>query len=314
MKLSKLFDYYVNPSFAVVCLLMLLCCNSFAERTTTYLHSDMLGSTVAATNENGDLIWRKNYQPYGTSFTYDKAGDDSEQDIVDYTSHSKDLDMEITYMGARWYDPEIGRFLSMDPVGVQQSVTANPAMFNRYAYANNNPYKFIDPDGGEAIDASIINSMKADARKKLPFTISLSKFHPTGNGVQTDGKGGLRIAIGSKGLFLTDDGRESIEVHETKHLIDVMNRATNLDIIKDAPEGLFVGIVEPKQRYIAEYVAHEMTIDFLLSRMADKSKYSPSRYIESFYVPALESDRDDYLRWYGNLIRAEREKGLEQNK
>jgi RHS repeat-associated protein len=44
----------------------------------------------------------------------------------------------------RYYDPGIGRFLSVDPV------TANPntgANFNRYAYANNNPYKFTDPDG-----------------------------------------------------------------------------------------------------------------------------------------------------------------------
>lgn len=47
-------------------------------------------------------------------------------------------------MQQRYYDPGIGRFLSVDPV------QANPntgASFNRYVYANNNPYKFIDPDG-----------------------------------------------------------------------------------------------------------------------------------------------------------------------
>jgi len=47
-------------------------------------------------------------------------------------------------MQQRYYDPAIGRFLSVDPV------TANPntgAMFNRYNYAHNNPYRFTDPDG-----------------------------------------------------------------------------------------------------------------------------------------------------------------------
>ena len=50
-------------------------------------------------------------------------------------------------MQQRYYDPGIGRFLSVDPV------TANPntgAMFNRYNYANNNQYKFTDPDGRQS--------------------------------------------------------------------------------------------------------------------------------------------------------------------
>ncbi len=47
-------------------------------------------------------------------------------------------------MQQRYYDPVIGRFYSNDPVGFSSS---NPMMFNRYAYANNNPYKYVDPDG-----------------------------------------------------------------------------------------------------------------------------------------------------------------------
>ncbi len=48
-------------------------------------------------------------------------------------------------MQARYYDPIIGRFYSNDPVGW---VANNPVYsFNRYSYANNNPYKYVDPDG-----------------------------------------------------------------------------------------------------------------------------------------------------------------------
>lgn len=47
-------------------------------------------------------------------------------------------------MQARYYDPVIGRFYSNDPIGFRDVHS-----FNRYAYANNNPYKYVDPDGRE---------------------------------------------------------------------------------------------------------------------------------------------------------------------
>lgn len=51
-------------------------------------------------------------------------------------------------MQQRYYDPVTGRFYSNDPVGFSAD---NPMLFNRYAYSNNNPYKYIDPDGRAAI-------------------------------------------------------------------------------------------------------------------------------------------------------------------
>ncbi|TVK90666.1 hypothetical protein AYI83_21545 [Shewanella algae] len=50
--------------------------------------------------------------------------------------------MNLTYMQARYYDPLIGRFYANDPVGFRDVHS-----FNRYAYGNNNPYKYVDPDG-----------------------------------------------------------------------------------------------------------------------------------------------------------------------
>lgn len=45
-------------------------------------------------------------------------------------------------MQQRYYDPVIGRFYSNDPIGFRDTHS-----FNRYAYANNNPYKYVDPTG-----------------------------------------------------------------------------------------------------------------------------------------------------------------------
>src|SRR5258706_5241459 len=47
-------------------------------------------------------------------------------------------------MGARYYEPVAGRFMSTDPSGFDE---ANVHSFNRYAYATNNPYRYRDPDG-----------------------------------------------------------------------------------------------------------------------------------------------------------------------
>jgi hypothetical protein len=51
-------------------------------------------------------------------------------------------------MGARWYDPTVGRFMGVDPAVIQ---AGNIHSFNRYGYANNNPYKYVDPDGRNAL-------------------------------------------------------------------------------------------------------------------------------------------------------------------
>jgi RHS repeat-associated protein len=67
---------------------------------------------------------------------------------VGYTGHKFDADLGLSYMQARYYDPVIGRFYSNDPKGFRDVHS-----FNRYTYANNNPYRYIDPDGQESISA-----------------------------------------------------------------------------------------------------------------------------------------------------------------
>ncbi|MEI5639977.1 MULTISPECIES: RHS repeat-associated core domain-containing protein [unclassified Pseudoalteromonas] len=76
----------------------------------------------------------------------------------DWILHYKELG--LSYMQARYYDPVIGRFYSNDPVDVIGHITrGNPVHgFNRYTYANNNPYKYVDPDGEFAIFGAILGA------------------------------------------------------------------------------------------------------------------------------------------------------------
>ncbi|WP_434030297.1 RHS repeat-associated core domain-containing protein [[Pseudomonas] boreopolis] len=85
---------------------------------------------------------RREYEPYGAQLT------PVIQDGPGYTGHVQDAATGLAYMQQRYYDPLLGRFLSVDPV----TAHANPGSnFNRYWYANNNPYKFTDPDGRVAV-------------------------------------------------------------------------------------------------------------------------------------------------------------------
>ena len=60
-----------------------------------------------------------------------------------------DTTTDLTHLGAREYDPTLGRFLSVDPV----IDTADPLQFNAYTYAQNNPTGMSDPDGRRPIGA-----------------------------------------------------------------------------------------------------------------------------------------------------------------
>jgi RHS repeat-associated protein len=113
---------------------------SNAVTAVKYQHTDALGSPVAVTNTAGVVIERTNYEPYGAAINKTVNG-------IGYTGHVMDGATGLTYMQQRYYDPVIGRFLSVDPVTADANTGAN---FNRYRYADNNPYKFVDPDGRQS--------------------------------------------------------------------------------------------------------------------------------------------------------------------
>ncbi|MDB5801456.1 MAG: repeat-associated core protein [Rhodocyclales bacterium] len=113
----------------------------WAAPTITYLHNDAAGSPVAATDELGAVVWRESYRPYGDRVKNEAAASSNRQFF-----HGKPLDTDsgLSYFGARYYDPVVGRFMGVDPVGFSEE---NFHSFNRYAYGNNNPLKYRDPDG-----------------------------------------------------------------------------------------------------------------------------------------------------------------------
>lgn len=137
----------MNKSFATLvcnlcfCLMLLPTLTVGETRSTTYYIPDAQGSPMVAMDEDGNVIWRKHYQPFGKEI---EQGDESQGNRINYTGHVLDRNTDLIYMGARYYDPSIGRFLSIDPAPVKPAI---PQTFGRYTYTYNNPYRYVDPDG-----------------------------------------------------------------------------------------------------------------------------------------------------------------------
>lgn len=109
-----------------------------ATKTVTYYYTDLQGSVLMTTDAQGNSLSSSDYRSFGSQVL------GLAQAAPSFTGHVQDPDSGLLYMQARYYDPMAGRFLSVDPITVNSD---DGASFNRYWYADNNPYRFTDPDG-----------------------------------------------------------------------------------------------------------------------------------------------------------------------
>jgi RHS repeat-associated protein len=110
--------------------------------TISYYHSDHLGSSSVITDQTGAQVAHFEYTPYGALALTEPS---TPNPVPRYLFTGKELDATGLYFyGARYYDPEIGRFITADTI-VQAPY--DPQSLNRYAYCRNNPLNYVDPTG-----------------------------------------------------------------------------------------------------------------------------------------------------------------------
>ena len=165
-------------------------------QTITYFHNDVAGSPLVATDATGNVVWKENYKPYGDKLNNQPASSDNK---IGYAGKPFDNNTGLTYMGARYYDPVVGRFMGVDPVDL---IEHDVHSFNRYAYANNNPNKYVDPNGGHPALVVLGVNMGVGAligAGAAGVTNALIQYHESGT-VQWGGVGGVLDAAGSGAL------------------------------------------------------------------------------------------------------------------
>jgi RHS repeat-associated protein len=111
------------------------------DGTLYYVHSDLLGSTVALSDAAGQAVGRVQYDPYGEVLTGTLP-----VTLTDrlFTGARFDGTIGLYQMGARWYDPALGRWIQADSIVPEPG---NPQALNRYTYVYNNPLRYADPSG-----------------------------------------------------------------------------------------------------------------------------------------------------------------------
>ena len=120
--------------------------------STTYLHPDHLGGTNVTTDEDGEVTQMLDYYPYGSQHI--ATGSFSEQRR--FIGEEYDPDTEFSYLNARYYQGTRGQFMSQDPASRDEpgKFLADPQQLNAYAYAKNNPIRYLDQTGEVTIEFS----------------------------------------------------------------------------------------------------------------------------------------------------------------
>jgi RHS repeat-associated protein len=115
-----------------------------------YYHSDAIGSVRMVTGVEGAVIERHDFQPFGEEvggavpMQVGFAGAEADHETASTGS------LAFNYLGARQLHGASARFLGVDPGHVGGSLS-DPQSWNGYAYAVNNPLRFVDPNGRQGI-------------------------------------------------------------------------------------------------------------------------------------------------------------------
>nr|WP_289847903.1 RHS repeat-associated core domain-containing protein [Aliiglaciecola lipolytica] len=179
---------------------------------------------------------RQHFRPFGETI-------ETPKDDIGYSGHKFDTDLGLSYMQARYYDPMIGRFYSNDPVGF-----TNVHTFNRYAYANNNPYKYVDPDGKAAgtlnklwekmkgiFTVGPVDAYQVGIGKHKDFAVSVSnqfvKSH--GNGLTKAQKerlkNGIRHVAWQASITLEEGLESAVEIGRLHELGETESKDSKID-------------------------------------------------------------------------------------
>ncbi|MCI5208117.1 MAG: hypothetical protein D3910_04870 [Candidatus Electrothrix sp. ATG2] len=116
-------------------LLLLLNKDKSAEEAYYYIN-DHLGAPQIITNDAGSVVWQAEYLPFGD---VNILTADIENNLR-FPGQYYDAETGLHYNWNRYYDPETGRYIAADPIGLDGGM-------NLYRYANADPVNWYDPDG-----------------------------------------------------------------------------------------------------------------------------------------------------------------------
>ncbi len=112
-----------------------------------WLHTNHLGNSRAMTDANGNLTYKGQFDPYGTTLTEWSGSGNTNLNSKKFTGYERDSATGLDYANARMYNSARGRFMTPDPIGLKAASKRKPLTLNLYSYVHNDPVNFVDPSG-----------------------------------------------------------------------------------------------------------------------------------------------------------------------
>ena len=136
-----------------------------------YQFGNHLGSASLELDVEAKIISYEEYYPYGSTSYQAVRRTDVEVPLKRYRYTGKERDEEtgLDYHGARYYAPWLGRWVSPDPGGIEESV-------NLFRYVSNNTFRFRDTGGKSEEDTVKWEIMSDFEKKKIPYTTELEFY------------------------------------------------------------------------------------------------------------------------------------------
>jgi RHS repeat-associated protein len=113
---------------------------------TYFYHYNAHGDVITVTDTQQNTVATYTYDAWGNILS--QSGSFADENPYRYAGYRYDKETGLYYLMARYYNPQNGNFLSLDPDPGDED---DPQTQNGYSYANNNPVMMVDPDGHWAV-------------------------------------------------------------------------------------------------------------------------------------------------------------------
>ncbi|MBO2925493.1 RHS domain-containing protein, partial [Pseudomonas asiatica] len=135
------------------------------EQKLYYFHTDQIGTPLELTDSDGKIVWQATYRSWGS---VEQVAVSEVDQSLRFQGQYFDSETGLHYNTYRYYAPDVGRFMSPDPIGLRGG-------FNLFRY-NLNPIMWIDPAGLAPCPVRVVNNTKIHGRGQVDGTPGHDQF------------------------------------------------------------------------------------------------------------------------------------------
>ena len=249
---------------------------------------DIIGNIVGLVDENGNIVVEYDYSSYGKVEVKKDTVGISKKDHIRYKGYIYDEETKLYYLISRYYDPEIGRFISPD--SVEYIEPSSISGLNLYVYCCNDPISMYDPSGNFALSTFLIGvAITSLVSWGLSELFGAQIVGGTGsivNGVSAISTGVSLFAFGPVGWIIGGIGIIAglaciaFGTAEIQEGIGCGNWINNIGITEDLYTGLYIGAnIAASLATIGGNIYRGSRISYGLSK-ADKTGKPYTRYYQ----------------------------------